>query len=199
MVTVGAKKRQTGQRPPQQGHAGVGNRQAQREHWSEQRGQHRSFVGIGNRQSGDQKPEQIRAAVAHVNPRGWKVVAKESQQRAGHPARHQEREVLRAPADVNQQPHQHETNPAGQTVDAIDEIHEVRHAHQPEHGGGQTQQTQRMFAAGDRVFKHVKAESAVERQLFAADAPVLIEHERNEKEEGPMYVEIDAECASQFP
>ena len=71
---------------------------------------------------------------------------------------------MRAPADVNEQTHQHETNPPGQTVDAVDKIHEIGHAHEPKQRGGQAQETQHMIAAGDRISERIEAESAVKGQ-----------------------------------
>src|SRR5438477_1839365 len=74
VLPVGAKERQSFQSAAQQSQTNVQNRQSQGEQRRDQSRSHRAFAGIENRENADQKTEQIRAAIAHVNSRWRKVV-----------------------------------------------------------------------------------------------------------------------------
>src|SRR6516225_3539619 len=126
------------------------------------------------RVDGDLESEEVGAAVTEINSSRGEIEPKEPEHRACHTGRKQDEGPILV-AYVDEQSKQHQSDAAGQTVHAVDEVQQIGDAYQPQNSQKRAPGVQFNDAAGER-----------ELESFNADA-------------GVIHRESDKDLAGQFP
>jgi hypothetical protein len=174
VLAVGAVDRLAVLQPLEHDERRVEERHGQQDQRQHERDDSRRLDGCLDRDHAHHQAEQVRAAVAHEARRRREVVEEETECRAGR----QRREDSRLRAAEVERDHRHRAGDdradAGcQAVNAVGEVDDVHHQHEPEHGQDRT---------GVRHAGVRECERADERQRdrLHGDAVVNDDHRRDD-------------------
>src|SRR5688572_4011089 len=132
MFAVRTEERQSFQPTANDGQGNIENWQGKRKQWREESRRNGSFVGVQNAQAGDQKAQEVSAAIAHIDSSGREIETEESDQSATHAGSAQGGKAAATEAHIGEQSHQHQGDTASEAIDTIDDVDEVGKADEPQ-------------------------------------------------------------------
>ena len=127
-------------------------RQGQHKQWRGKGGEDGSLLRTDNGHTTHQETEEICAAIAHINARGWKVEPQKTQQRTGHSGA-EERHGADPGPHISQQYHQHQADAARQAIHAVNQVDQIGHGHEPKHCDRPSPESQVNNVAGEGKLK----------------------------------------------
>ena len=135
MLVVRVENRISAERPAHECERGIENRNAQRDDRHDEHCGDRRLVRAVQRERRDGEADEISAAIAEVDPGRWKIENEKTKQRprerkgiAGHG------KLAIVNADQSKR-HRHEQSQASrEAVETVDQIDDIRHGNEPEHG-----------------------------------------------------------------
>ena len=140
VLVIRMKEREPAQAAPDEGEGRIEDRHAQAHHRHEHDGGDGALVGTGQGKRRDAKADEVRPAIPQVDAGGREIEDEEAEERAGHgkgiPGH---RLLLVEPADDAERDRHEKPEAARQAIEPIDQVHDVRHRDEPEHGQEEAQ------------------------------------------------------------